>query len=777
MTKPTTQNYLEERIYGTLGLSPEENKIKVHDPAVEFPGNPNYELPIFDLDKHGNLTILVTSIRRHLLAYDKNTRKNTPVYENYKITRLTDPKPHPRTGKINRYLIPKGQGTAPFFPPGLQATFEKGEKLPFLAFTEGSLKAFKADMHGIPMVGLGSITHMSEGKSENRQLYPEVVELIEKCQPEYLIWLHDGDCRDFRVDSFEAGEDMRKRPYSFYSSANTFLQLTQTMQPQKYWQTINTAELEATPKGMDDLLCAFPDQTAEIAEAFGDVSKPNKWFTTINITATVSPLATWLKINDPRHFYDFHNQHIGEKPFIFSGTKYKFDATNNILEILVPGEARLYFRVGDTYHKWILVPTSQNDIVKTYKPRNKTTITDDHGRAILKHIPKLEAFVNIPSHDNYQMIIENCMNVYHELDWLPEKGNYDTTLNFLHHIFGEQIELGLDYLQLLYQRPTQTLPVLCLVSPENGTGKDTMANLLKAIYKYNMSIVGNAELNEQFNSTYAEKLICAINEGLFHKKETVEKIKKLATDKHIMVRKMNTDHSEMEFFCKFIILSNNDKNFIIANKQDVRYWVRLIPKPTHDNPHLLEEMVEEIPAFLYFLSTRKMAQEKSASRMWFSPEAIFTQQLQKVIDANRPTVERELRERIIDYFETFGEDELMMPLEVIKKEFNLRQENKYIAEILRENMQVDQYHTILPNGEKKYHTKRHSYWRMEWAIENGQHEYRPVKVNANSRPFVFRAEDFLDPNQPRTDTTETFATGPVGKEVPQLELQNQDMPN
>jgi len=41
------------------------------------------------------------------------------------------------------------------------------------------------------------------------------------------------------------------------------------------------------------------------------------------------------------------------------------------------------------------------------------------------------------------------------------------------HIFGDQIELGLDYLQLLYQKPVQILPIVCLVSKERSTGKTT----------------------------------------------------------------------------------------------------------------------------------------------------------------------------------------------------------------------------------------------------------------------------------------------------------------
>ena len=42
-------------------------------------------------------------------------------------------------------------------------------------------------------------------------------------------------------------------------------------------------------------------------------------------------------------------------------------------------------------------------------------------------------------------------------------------------------ELGLDYVQLLYQQPTQILPILCLVSKKNETGKTTFAKWLKVL--------------------------------------------------------------------------------------------------------------------------------------------------------------------------------------------------------------------------------------------------------------------------------------------------------
>jgi hypothetical protein len=70
---------------------------------------------------------------------------------------------------------------------------------------------------------------------------------------------------------------------------------------------------------------------------------------------------------------------------------------------------------------------------------------------------------------------------------------------FFKHIFGtskitvrqqngedikaEYYQLGYDYVQLLYHKPTMRLPILCLVSKENETGKSTFGDLMKAILR------------------------------------------------------------------------------------------------------------------------------------------------------------------------------------------------------------------------------------------------------------------------------------------------------
>lgn len=73
-----------------------------------------------------------------------------------------------------------------------------------------------------------------------------------------------------------------------------------------------------------------------------------------------------------------------------------------------------------------------------------------------------------------------CMN---RLTIFLQRGFFRDIEKLMHHIFEEQYELGLDYMQLLYMQPTQKLPILLLVSEERNTGKTTFPNFLKSIFQ------------------------------------------------------------------------------------------------------------------------------------------------------------------------------------------------------------------------------------------------------------------------------------------------------
>ncbi len=94
------------------------------------------------------------------------------------------------------------------------------------------------------------------------------------------------------------------------------------------------------------------------------------------------------------------------------------------------------------------------------------------------------------------------------------KGEFSNTKQFLLHIFGDQYELGLDYISILWKKPKHILPILGLVSKDRNTGKTTFLNWLKLIFGGNMTLNKNEDFRNQFDSDWDSKLIISIDEVL-----------------------------------------------------------------------------------------------------------------------------------------------------------------------------------------------------------------------------------------------------------------------
>ena len=321
-------------------------------------------------------------------------------------------------------------------------------------------------------------------------------------------------------------------------------------------------------------------------------------------------------------------------------------------------DIKQYIRVGVDYFKEVTIPMNNED-VKTLKRWNKQTIIDDFGKKSIAEITKYEGFCFIPDHINFQKSINGFYNSYEPISYkLEPNGTWDKIDMLLRHVFAEHYDLGLDFLTLLWQKPTQVLPILCLVSEERNTGKTTFLNLLKAIFEGNMTLNTNEDFRSPFNSGWAGKLIIGVDEVLLDKKDDSERIKNLSTAKYFKAEAKGKDKEEVEFFGKFILCSNNEENFVKIDANEIRYWVRKVPSLGDSvDPNLFSELVKEVPAFAFFLSQRMVATPK-ASRMWFTKEQIHTEALNVLIRGNRTSIEKELEEMLIEEFAVFEVDKL-----------------------------------------------------------------------------------------------------------------------
>ena len=330
-----------------------------------------------------------------------------------------------------------------------------------------------------------------------------------------------------------------------------------------------------------------------------------------------------------------------------------------------------YLRVGTTYYKTIEKPLISGDKISILVRWNRETIISDHGKTYVSSVPKFDGFCCIPEHLEYRQIVQGFYNIYNEIPFSPSnetqslKNSISFSLNFVEHIFGEQMEMGLDYLKILLQYPTQILPILCLVSKERATGKTTFIKWLKEIFGLNMTYIKGDSFGSQFNSDWAAMLVVAIDEVFFDKKEITERLKYLSTTNKDKLEAKGKDREEIDFFAKFILCSNNEENFIQIDENEIRFWILKINPIKTENTEFLNNLISEIPNFLRFLIERPFSTSKK-TRMWFSADEIRTKALQRLVFKNNNKLESKIIELLYEFFESNEDKEInVVPQDIL----------------------------------------------------------------------------------------------------------------
>lgn len=765
--------YFEKRMQ-EMGVTEEMNKVSICYYDANKGDNAWKDIPIFSQHAEG-IEILVYHIEGYLINYAKDGSR----YKNkeFRILRYETPKIG-ADGKEKKYELPKGQPAYPFFPPSLVEKFKAKSPIETLYLTEGYFKAFKGAMHGIDVVGLASITTLKE--KESGKLHADILSLIDTCDVKKVVFLMDGDCleplkageqEEYRdtdtgrsMPMYANGKDLRKRPQIFFSMVKDFKTLLDDNKTvEKWFAYITSDNIEGRPKGLDDLLISFTEREKEIVNDLNKFSGNNTYFKKFNITYSTGKVWEDFRLDDVNRFVNFHMEKrplLKSKLFVFNGTQYRWDDEKHECKVVVHGDANNYIRVGDSYYEKVRWVNKHGGTEEMLDRRQKGTIVDDYGKTFVKDINKYKIFCNLPDNISYQQTPHFNYNLYYPFEWRPEEGECAATMDFLVHIFGNknitfkhpingeqitvnELDLGLDYIQLLYKEPTQILPILCLVSKENETGKTTFGKWLQKMFKRNAVIVGNQDLSNDFNGHWLPRLIVICDETKIDKQIVIEKVKSLSTGGKAFMNSKGKDQVEIEIFCKFIFNSNNEDNFIYASEEDTRWWVRKIPRIPADKKvnQLEDKMADEIPAFLSMLQKREMATE-NLSRAWFHPDLTKTEALKKVIQASKSTIEKELRERIRNRFLKHNVTELLMDLEDIQIQFfkNKRPEDNYLRRILKDSLKLDTW----VDENKKHNATRYKFPAMEEEMnEQKERTEKEVWYSKHGRPYVMHIRDFF----------------------------------
>ena len=376
-----------------------------------------------------------------------------------------------------------------------------------------------------------------------------------------------------------------------------------------------------------------------------------------------------------------------------------------------------FIRVGTTLYKIVEQPRLNGGYVKKRIAWNNETLRQDYGKDYIGSVPKYDGFCTVPEHIGYRPVVGKFLNLYEPIDHQPKEGDFSHIQSLVRHIFGEQYELGMDYLQLLYLQPIQKLPILLLVSEERNTGKSTFLNFLKALFQNNVTFNTNEDFRSQFNSDWAGKLLIVVDEVLLNRREDSERLKNLSTTLSYKVEAKGKDRDEIAFFAKFVLCSNNEYLPVIIDAGETRYWVRKIDRLQSDDTDFLQKLKAEIPAFLLFLQHRTLYTEKE-SRMWFAPSLLHTEALWKIIRSNRNRLEIEMHELILDIMESVDTDSFSFcygDILLLLAQSQIKAERHQVRKVLQECWKLTPAHNTLT-----YTTYQVSYSR--------ECRYSPVKT-------------------------------------------------
>lgn len=316
-----------------------------------------------------------------------------------------------------------------------------------------------------------------------------------------------------------------------------------------------------------------------------------------------------------------------------------------------------YIRVRTEYYKIVQKPTANGGYVTILIRWKYGTIVADHGADFAKAVPHYDDFIVFPDNISTTQVVDGRFwNRYHPMRFTPEDGAFPHIDQLVEHIFGEQKELGYDYLQLLYLQPMQKLPVLVLVSKERNTGKSTFLHFLHIWFGDNVTFNTNEDFNSQFNADWAGKLLVCVDEAMLSKREIAERIKNLSTSPTHKVESKGKDKYPEDFIGKFVFSSNNIDNPLYIEPGETRFWVREVPRLQSDDVDFLAKLEREIPHLMYHLLNRRKLSVPRTSRMYFDPKLLFTFALQRIMMNSRSPIEAAIYELCSDLLAEVGSD-------------------------------------------------------------------------------------------------------------------------
>jgi hypothetical protein len=720
--------------------------------------------PVFSSDDEDNLVILYPTIGGDVLTYDNGTKNNPESI--FERKRLKEPRTYiDKDGhqQTQKYTQPKGTRQFPFFMPGLVAKYKAGTKIPVLYLVEGELKAAAGVARGLDVVGLPSNQVVRELRGNTWHFEGQLEALINKCEVETLVLLHDADALTVK---WEAGKDLAKRPSSFAQAVINFREAVQPLLDKenptlkRAWYMHGKRELcSRDAKGLDDVFNVFADEQAAVLADLAKGDLADRFFTTLNVTTPhYDKIRAYFGVNRKakdaeQEFYRIYKADIGNREFVFSGRQFVPDG-DEVLYVAHQDSAK-YARVGADWYKFITQLRAGGEVVEQLEVWKVGEIQRDYKKFpnFLDECPKYDGFTVEPNFNGqYQRVIAGNLNLVAQLAHEPKPGPFDNTLKFLKHLFGgkatfdnditgDPFTVALDWLTVAHNNPKHQLPVIILVSKEYKTGKTSFLNWLTWLYGANATILNNAQFAMSFNAHYATKVFIGLDEAFqdLDKKAEKERLKQMVTAKEMQIERKGVDLKPVPFYAKIVMTSNDAEKVMKLEDGENRWFVVKVPPLLEEDIDMPEKLRKEIPAWLHWLHHREPHHPRK-SRLWFEPEHFITEQFKIVVNATKNRLEHTVEEFIKDMF-------LMYRLGTMK--ISVKWLAKAINETSKYRVDEQDLRNYLKTARNMVPSAQNARIRIPLAMEDTEYfDGRTPEItawhNENARFYRFEVTDWLN---------------------------------
>lgn len=322
-------------------------------------------------------------------------------------------------------------------------------------------------------------------------------------------------------------------------------------------------------------------------------------------------------------------------------------------------------RIGTKFYNEVAVDRSIGNVSMCdyrYEIWDRQTIVDDYGAASISEIEKFHGFINQPCFfEAYKKKIEvghtTWFNQFRDLSYTPSQGVFANIKAYLDRLFvgdldtpvvGNPLHIFLDCLRLRFLQPKQKLPVLCLLSREQGTGKSTLLFLLARIFGDNTAILQQTDFECQFNSTWAGSYVVGMDEVKFteHRLQVKNYIKNLVSSKETIVNTKGVKQYSITNYT-WLLLTSNEQKLMPMEDEDTRFWVHEVSPipPDQKVSDILELMQAEVPAFVHWVLSSPILHKKE-DRFWFSQNLLRTAAFNRMVETTKPFIHREV-DRVI----------------------------------------------------------------------------------------------------------------------------------